>query len=804
MNNNYPANTYYSKFYILNTSLTTILVIAILYFALGTTCFFFTSPSSNIAPFFLATGLGLAAVLILGNNAMLGIWLGSFFANVVYLFFFTKWLQQSIPIALFVCSCIATGAMLSAGVSAFFIRHFCKEKHALYSGKNVLILLIVGSITYATIAATFGVIGLSLAGYISWELFIYSWGTWCLSDTVGIILLTPFILSWSYKDSFSINVSNALELIALVGLTILLCVIIFFKQGDLKYLLIPLVIASSFRFGMRIASTIIVIIAIFALVVTNLGIGPFVKENGNTSILFLDLFLSVISICSLFLAGILTERQRAEDSLKISEANLRKKQDILQSTIESPKGMSIYSIDINYEYLSFNDLHRDNMKQMDNIALTVGMDIRDCIRDKEELNKTIIVFSKVFLGESITITRQFEINSSYWESRISPIFDHNNEIIGATCFSTNINERIKAEEALRKSEEKYRDIFENIQDVIFQTDINGFFLNTSPSVEEFSGYKPEELIGQPTYIIQPDATKNDIVLHLIKEKKILKNHELIIKTKSGVLKNISLSAKLIYDKNGKPNHIDAIARDITQRKENEFKISNQNKKLQIQNKELEQFAYITSHDLQEPLLTLKCFSELIKADFPKDLNENINQYLDFILESSDRMQKLVKGLLDYSRIGKQIEITTVDCNEIVNDAIYSLSDLIDASKAQIDVQHLPIIEGYSVELVRLFQHLITNAIKFRKKEIPLTLNIAAKLTDNKWFFSVEDNGIGIENSNKEKIFIIFKRLHDREEYPGIGIGLSLCKKIIELHGGTIWVESKLGQGSVFKFTVPKK
>jgi light-regulated signal transduction histidine kinase (bacteriophytochrome) len=120
------------------------------------------------------------------------------------------------------------------------------------------------------------------------------------------------------------------------------------------------------------------------------------------------------------------------------------------------------------------------------------------------------------------------------------------------------------------------------------------------------------------------------------------------------------------------------------------------------------------------------------------------------------------------------------------------------------VQHLPIIEGYSVELAHFFQHLITNAIKFRKKEIPLTINIAAKLTDNKWFFSVEDNGIGIENSNKEKIFIIFKRLHDREEYPGIGIGLSLCKKIIELHGGTIWVESKLGQGSVFKFTIPKK
>ncbi|PWA07014.1 PAS domain S-box protein [Flavobacterium laiguense] len=503
----------------------------------------------------------------------------------------------------------------------------------------------------------------------------------------------------------------------------------FFQLGHLKYLLIPLALGSSYRFGMRTTSTIIVVITVFTLIVTSLGIGPFVKDNINNSILFLDLFLSVITICSLFLAGILAERQRAEDFLKVSEANLRKKQDILQSTIESPKDISIYSIGLNYEYLSFNSLHSANMKLMNNISIALGMRLQDCLISKDEIKEAISVLEKVFLGESITTIRHFDVTNSYWELRTSPIVNQNNTIIGATIISTNITEQIKAEEALKKSEVNYRDIFENIQDVIFQTDMNGVFYNLSPSIVELCEYKPEELIGQPTYTLKADEKEKDYVINLVKEKGVLNNHETMIKTKSGLIKYISLNAKIIYSKEGAP-HIDGIARDITQRKESEFKIENQNKKLQIQNKELEQFAYITSHDLQEPLLTLKCFSDLIKADFPKGLNENINQYLDFILESSDRMQKLVKGLLDYSRIGSQIEITTVDCNEVVNEAIDSLTDLIKESEVQINVQHLPRIEGYSVELIQLFQHLITNAIKFRKKEVPLIINITAKLEED--------------------------------------------------------------------------
>jgi PAS domain S-box-containing protein len=789
-----------SKPLILNSSLATIVAIALLYFALAETGFLFVAPPNNIAPIFLATGLGLAGTLILGYNALIGLWIGAFFANLIHLLALPS--EHSYITPLIISALIATGAMLGAGISSSIIQHFCKGESILHNGKNVLILILLGCTIYPIIAASIGVISLIIGDFATWRNFAYSWATWCLSDAVGALVLAPFILSWYYKDSYKINFQNSLELALLGVMTILLCCIVFFQREDLKYLIILLMLIVAYRFGMRITTTVILIITLFSTIITSLGIGPFAKSNIIDSILSMDLFSSAISICGLVFSGVLSERQRAEDLIKISESNLRKNKIILESTIESPKDVSIYSLGLNYEYLSFNSLHRHNMKLMNNIEIASGMTLHDCLIDKEELNEAIEVLSRVFLGENITTVRHFDVNNSYWELRSSPIINQNKEIIGATVISTNITDQINAKEALKKSEEKYRNIFENIHDVIFQTDPSGIFLDLSPSVKEITGYTPEELIGKPTNVLQTDEEEKDAVINLINKQLILINFEKLIKTKSGSLKYISLSAKMIFDKKGIPHHIDAVAQDITQRKENEKEIAIQNNKLQIQNKELEQFAYITSHDLQEPLLTLNCFTELVKAEFPHDANENIKQYLDFILESSIRMQTLVKGLLDYSRIGRQIELTKVDCNEIVKDTISSLSDIIQKANCQITTENLPLVKGYSVELIQLFQHLITNAIKFRRRDVPLKININAKLIENNWTFTVEDNGIGIEENDKEKIFIIFKRLNNRDEYPGIGIGLAICKKIVSLHGGTIWAETTFGKGTTINFTIP--
>lgn len=233
----------------------------------------------------------------------------------------------------------------------------------------------------------------------------------------------------------------------------------------------------------------------------------------------------------------------------------------------------------------------------------------------------------------------------------------------------------------------------------------------------------------------------------------------------------------------------------------EATLAKQNKKLKNQNKELEQFTYIASHDLQEPLQSLISFTELLEKEFTEKLGDNGQFYIDFISKSSKRMQLLVKGLLDYSRIGKEKKVT-INCNQIINEVLSDMMITIKESNAEIIVSDLPILKGYATELRQVFQNLISNALKFRKKDVAPKIIFLVKKQKNEWLFSVQDNAIGIDESSKHKLFVIFKRLHNREEYEGTGIGLAHCKKIVELHGGTIWADSKLGEGSTFNFTIP--
>lgn len=794
--------SFYSTPSFLRSTPIAVLLVALLYFLLGSISFIIPLDSIFVSPIFIPAGLALASVLVLGKKSLLGIWIGAFVLNTSHVLFYQNLDNHHLLTRIIISSIIAFGSILASIFTSFIISRANKGLHPLYSGETVLVLLVLGSISYSTITASIGMITLILGKAVAPEQAWHNFQTWWLGDVIGIVLVVPFILSWFMKDTSTKKKFKVSEILLFGLITVLTCYIVFFQHYDLKYIILPLLFWSVYRFGTKTTSLVIIIIALFAIITTVKGIGPFVKDSVNNSILFLDLFLCVISICSHFMLTILVEHQRAADTTIVNKNKLQKSETILEAIIESPKDVSIYSIGRNYEYLNFNSLHSANMKEMNNIVIELGMTLHQSLNNKEELLEAVAVLDKVFLGESISTIKRFDSNDSYWELRTSPIINESKEIIGATVISTNITEKLKTEKALKESEEKYREIFTNIQDVIFQIDLNSIFTNISPSVTDFIGYTPEELIGQHSRFLDADDD-TDLVFYMLNHKKNLINHEKQIKTKSGELKTISLNAKLIFDKNGSPNHIDAIAQDITERKENEQKIALQNQKLQVQNKELEQFVYITSHDLHEPLLTLKYFTELLKSNSLKDHNEEEQQYLNFIFESSDRMQKLVKGLIVYSTIGKQVEISKEDCNEIVENAISSLSDSIKKTDVNIRIEKLPIVKGYSVELIELFKFLINNAIEFRKKEIPLEISISAKQVDQNWQFAVSDNGIGIEKHNIEKIFIIFKRLNNREEYPGIGIGLSICKKIVTLHGGNIWAESSFGHGTTIFFTLPK-
>jgi two-component system, chemotaxis family, sensor kinase Cph1 len=221
----------------------------------------------------------------------------------------------------------------------------------------------------------------------------------------------------------------------------------------------------------------------------------------------------------------------------------------------------------------------------------------------------------------------------------------------------------------------------------------------------------------------------------------------------------------------------------------------------LRNEELEQFAYVASHDLQEPLITIKSFIDLLGEEYGDKLGIVGKQYLDFISESSYGLSSVVKDLLDYSRLGTNLKMTKVDCNKLVESIQKDLTSAISKSKATFKVEKLPEITGFKTELRLLFQNLISNAIKFCAEDTPPHIIITAQKGKN-WTFCIQDNGIGIAKENQKKIFTIFQRLHSKNNYEGTGIGLAQCKKIINLHGGEIWINSKQDLGSTFCFSIP--
>ncbi len=228
-----------------------------------------------------------------------------------------------------------------------------------------------------------------------------------------------------------------------------------------------------------------------------------------------------------------------------------------------------------------------------------------------------------------------------------------------------------------------------------------------------------------------------------------------------------------------------------------------NKELTFHLSELEQFTYVSNHDLQEPLRTLIQFTQLFNEKYAGTLDEDGNKYIEFIGKSAGRMSALVKNLLEYSLLGKESVKSCVDCNTAVDSVLTDLSDAIIASNAKITIHQLPVVTGYETELRLLFQNLIGNAIKYQKPGNVPEVIVSAGSNETEWIFSITDNGIGIDQKYYEKIFIIFQRLHNRSEYEGTGIGLAHCKKIAEIHGGRIWVESIPGEGSAFIFSIPK-
>ena len=243
--------------------------------------------------------------------------------------------------------------------------------------------------------------------------------------------------------------------------------------------------------------------------------------------------------------------------------------------------------------------------------------------------------------------------------------------------------------------------------------------------------------------------------------------------------------------------------DIVERKHAQRELAKQAEELKISNAELEQFAYVASHDLQEPLRMVSSYLQLLEHRYSGKLDDDANDFIQFAIDGASRMQRLTSDLLTYSRVGThQREFGPVSCEDVLDQALSNLQVAVEEESAVITRAPLPVVMADDGQLPQLFQNLIGNGIKFHGDEPP-RIHVSAEQNENEWVFSVRDNGIGIDPERREDIFQIFQRLHTQEEYSGTGIGLATCKKIVEHHGGRIWVEAELNKGAGFYFTIPK-
>jgi len=351
-----------------------------------------------------------------------------------------------------------------------------------------------------------------------------------------------------------------------------------------------------------------------------------------------------------------------------------------------------------------------------------------------------------------------------------------------------------------------------IKDFVFESgvsansiaNVNGDITHVNEAFLELWEYtSKEETIGKSVvdfFVKSEDA--GPILTQLNEEGKW--TGEFLAKTQKGKQFITRGFATKIVNEKGEKIGYQSSNIDVTDEINAKLKLEYTLDELKRSNKELEQFAYVASHDLQEPLRKVKNFAELFAKKYAGSLDEKANQYIKYMTSGTDRMQNLILDLLSFSRVATRgKEFVKTDIEAILKKVEENLQISIEENNAEIVYSDLPALKVDETQIAQVFQNLISNAIKFKSDGNP-TIKIEAKDKKDHWQFSVIDNGIGMEMQYKERIFEVFQRLHTKEEFSGTGIGLAICKKIIERHNGTIWVESKPGEGSTFNFTIPKK
>jgi len=370
-----------------------------------------------------------------------------------------------------------------------------------------------------------------------------------------------------------------------------------------------------------------------------------------------------------------------------------------------------------------------------------------------------------------------------------------------------VEQRRRSEELLRETRDYLENLitFANAPIIVWNPQL--LITRCNHAFEKLTGKKEGEIIGHSLKYLFPSDEVETSLEHITStlSGERLESVEVNICHANGSVRTVLWSSATIFAADGAtPLATIAQGQDVTQRKQAESRLAATVEELHRSNRELEQFAYVASHDLQEPLRMVTSYTQLLAERYENQLDAKAQKFIHYAVDGAVRMQRLIKDLLEFSRVSSRgAPFAAVDCNQLLAQVLDSLQATIRATGAVITSDPLPVVMGDQVQIAQLFQNLLTNAIKFCVN-IPPTIHVGSGATDSHWQLSVRDNGIGIDKQYADKIFVIFQRLHSREEYEGTGIGLAVCKRIVERHSGALWFESEGGQGTTFYCTFPRR
>lgn len=445
----------------------------------------------------------------------------------------------------------------------------------------------------------------------------------------------------------------------------------------------------------------------------------------------------------------------------------------------------------------FKLMKQDIGRPIEHFLTQLGTSKKSSLKEKiEKVMKTGIV------NESSTIHK----NGKYFIRRISPFYTNFRKIEGAVITFVEVSKIVKSQNELRLSQKKFQDFYEN--DPVMHVSIDpstGRILECNKVfIETLKLTSRDEVIGHRIFNFYNDEskTKGLILIDQIRETGVVDSEHMTLVDTEGKEIPIILNSELVTPDEGIPYSRSTLV-DISEVREAQKLMEDKNAELQRINVDLEQFVSICSHDLQEPLGTIRFSSDVILKKYGEKLDPKVEEYIGYIYGAAGRMASQIKGLLEHSRIGEKLERTEVNVQELLEIVKYDLGKRLKECNGRIHISKLPVLKAYKVELRLLFQNLIGNSLKYCREGFDPEVRISAFEDGEYWTFSVSDNGIGIAEDDLENVFKIFGRASTQHKYEGTGVGLAHCEKIVKLHDGHIWVDSQLGVGSTFYFKIKK-